>query len=140
MARKDLEKETERPRYYSQFWLDVAAGRRVIGAGKGARGEEAEAGETESAPELSTKAGKGVERVQDTPSRGGRASRSPASPAAPAERHRSLADLVAAAGLVDLEADEEIANLEEGNVSTSLVPLPAAEEATDGGGTSRRTL
>ena len=31
MARKDLEKETERPRYYSQFWLDVAAGRRVIG-------------------------------------------------------------------------------------------------------------
>ena len=34
MARKDSEKEAERPHYYSQFWLDVAAGRRIIGAPK----------------------------------------------------------------------------------------------------------
>jgi hypothetical protein len=34
MTRKDNEKESERPHYYSQFWLDVAAGRRVIGAPK----------------------------------------------------------------------------------------------------------
>lgn len=34
MARKDSEKDSERPHYYSQFWLDVAAGRRVIGAPK----------------------------------------------------------------------------------------------------------
>jgi hypothetical protein len=34
MTRKDSEKESERPHYYSQFWLDVAAGRRVIGAPK----------------------------------------------------------------------------------------------------------
>jgi len=34
MTRKD-DKETERPHYYSQFWLDVAAGRRVIGTPKG---------------------------------------------------------------------------------------------------------
>ena len=33
MTRKD-EKDTERPHYYSQFWLDVAAGRREIGASK----------------------------------------------------------------------------------------------------------
>jgi hypothetical protein len=35
MTRKDSEKETDRPHYYSQFWLDVAAGRTVIGAAKG---------------------------------------------------------------------------------------------------------
>lgn len=34
MTRKDSEKEAERPHYYSQFWLDVAAGRRIIGAPK----------------------------------------------------------------------------------------------------------
>ena len=33
MARKESEKEAERPHYYSQFWLDVAAGRKVIGGG-----------------------------------------------------------------------------------------------------------
>jgi len=33
MTRKD-EKDTERPHYYSQFWLDVAAGRREIGSSK----------------------------------------------------------------------------------------------------------
>ena len=33
MTKKD-EKDPERPHYYSQFWLDVAAGRRVIGAPK----------------------------------------------------------------------------------------------------------
>ncbi|HLX39486.1 MAG TPA: hypothetical protein VKR42_03100 [Ktedonobacteraceae bacterium] len=31
MARKDSEKDADRPHYYSQFWLDVAAGRRIIG-------------------------------------------------------------------------------------------------------------
>ena len=35
MTRKDSEKDTDRPHYYSQFWLDVAAGRTVIGAAKG---------------------------------------------------------------------------------------------------------
>ena len=39
MARKDSEKETDRPHYYSQFWLDVAAGRRVIGGPKPEDGE-----------------------------------------------------------------------------------------------------
>jgi hypothetical protein len=33
MIKKD-EKDADRPHYYSQFWLDVAAGRRVIGAPK----------------------------------------------------------------------------------------------------------
>lgn len=47
MTRKDSEKDAERPHYYSQFWLDIAAGRRVIG---GPRPEE-EAAE-EEIPEL----------------------------------------------------------------------------------------
>jgi Cobalamin biosynthesis protein CobT (nicotinate-mononucleotide:5, 6-dimethylbenzimidazole phosphoribosyltransferase) len=42
MARKDSEKDSERPHYYSQFWLDVAAGRRVIGAPKPEEGEAVE--------------------------------------------------------------------------------------------------
>ncbi len=45
MTRKDSEKDSERPHYYSQFWLDVAAGRRIIGAPKL---EEGEAGESDS--------------------------------------------------------------------------------------------
>lgn len=53
MTRKDSEKETDRPHYYSQFWLDVAAGRTVIGAAKGE--DEIVPGEDEtdiSEPEL----------------------------------------------------------------------------------------
>jgi|SRR5215467_3849629 len=40
MTKKDSEKEVERPHYYSQFWLDVAAGRRVIGTPKPEDGTE----------------------------------------------------------------------------------------------------
>jgi hypothetical protein len=51
MTRKDSEKDAERPHYYSQFWLDVAAGRRVIGAPKpGDESELAEAEPEEPAP------------------------------------------------------------------------------------------
>src|SRR6266700_1399664 len=51
MTRKDSEKDAERPHYYSQFWLDVAAGRRVIGAPKpGDENELAEAEPAEPAP------------------------------------------------------------------------------------------
>ncbi len=34
MTRKESEKDSDRPHYYSQFWLDIAAGRRVIGGPK----------------------------------------------------------------------------------------------------------
>ncbi len=34
MTRKESEKDSDRPHYYSQFWLDIAAGRRTIGAPK----------------------------------------------------------------------------------------------------------
>jgi hypothetical protein len=130
MARKDLEKETERPRYYSQFWLDVAAGRRVIGGGKGAQEEEADGGEAESAPELSTKAGKASKGPAMSPV----VEAEPAARRSPGQPLRlsgaeSLADLAAAAGLVDLEADEGMADLEEEDVSEELEPLPEAEEA-----------
>lgn len=59
MTRKDTEKEAERPHYYSQFWLDVAAGRRVIGTPR--MGEEAEPVEAEApepvAPRKAARAG-----------------------------------------------------------------------------------
>ena len=45
MTRKDSEKDTDRPHYYSQYWLDVAAGRAVINAPKVE--EEAELVETD---------------------------------------------------------------------------------------------
>jgi hypothetical protein len=49
MTRKDSEKDPERPRYYSQYWLDVAAGRRVIGAPKSDEGAEGVEPETPEA-------------------------------------------------------------------------------------------
>lgn len=48
MTRKDSEKEADRPHYYSQFWLDVAAGRHVIGAPK--PGDEGDIAEPELEP------------------------------------------------------------------------------------------
>lgn len=48
MTRKDSDKDAERPHYYSQFWLDVAAGRRIIGMPK--PNEDGETAEPE-APE-----------------------------------------------------------------------------------------
>lgn len=51
MTRKDSEKDTDRPHYYSQYWLDVAAGRVAISAPKVE--EEAELPEVElEMPEL----------------------------------------------------------------------------------------
>jgi hypothetical protein len=53
MTRKDSEKDTDRPHYYSQFWLDVAAGRTVIGAAKIEEQTDLVEDETEmSEPEL----------------------------------------------------------------------------------------
>ncbi len=51
MTRKDSEKDSERPHYYSQFWLDVAAGRRIIGAPR-PEDEAAELETPEPAPPL----------------------------------------------------------------------------------------
>jgi hypothetical protein len=47
MTRKDSEKDTDRPHYYSQFWLDVAAGRTVIGAAKAEEETDLTEGEAE---------------------------------------------------------------------------------------------
>jgi hypothetical protein len=54
MTRKESEKESERPHYYSQFWLDVAAGRRIIGTPKPGS-EEAEISEPETAEHISAR-------------------------------------------------------------------------------------
>jgi len=42
MRRQDSEQEAERPHAYSQFWLDIAAGRRVIGESQPEEAETAE--------------------------------------------------------------------------------------------------
>jgi hypothetical protein len=115
MVRKDSEKDVERPRYYSQFWLDVAAGRRVIGGGKGALEiDEGDMSEQDTLPEGTVK--------------GAPAAKSSTAPAAPAEAParwaasagqqpvhlsgtESLADLAAAAGLVDIGENEEVPEL-----------------------------
>jgi hypothetical protein len=49
MTRKETEKDSDRPHYYSQFWLDIAAGRRTIGGPKPEDGEGIEP-EIEVAP------------------------------------------------------------------------------------------
>jgi hypothetical protein len=141
MARKDSEKDVERPRYYSQFWLDVAAGRRVIGGGKGAlelETDEGDMSEQDTLPEVNVK--------------GAQAAKSSPAPAAPAEAparwtasagqqsihlsgKESLADLVAAAGLVDIGENEEVPELtgdfSEDVEQISESPLVLGEEPED---------
>jgi hypothetical protein len=55
MTKKDSEKETDRPHYYSQFWLDVAAGRKIIGSGRAGEEEGAEPEPQETAPRKSAR-------------------------------------------------------------------------------------
>lgn len=68
MTRKDSEKDTDRPHYYSQYWLDVAAGRVAISAPKVE--EEAELPEVElempePEPTPLRKAGRSTASVSD---------------------------------------------------------------------------
>ena len=75
MTKKD-EKEADRPHYYSQFWLDVAAGRKVIGASKAEDGaDQAEADLQEPTPQARRggRAGAGI-----SPEDGYREARAPA--------------------------------------------------------------
>jgi hypothetical protein len=39
MIRKDIAQDADRPRFYSQFWVDIAAGRREIGGPRSATAE-----------------------------------------------------------------------------------------------------
>src|SRR6266487_4724651 len=56
MTRKESEKESERTHYYSQFWLDVAAGRKIIGAPKA--NDELDTYEQELEPAILRKPGR----------------------------------------------------------------------------------
>jgi alpha-glucosidase (family GH31 glycosyl hydrolase) len=56
MTKKD-EKDADRPHYYSQFWLDVAAGRKVIGAKSEDGTDQADADLSEPIP-LARKGGR----------------------------------------------------------------------------------
>jgi|SRR5579859_2887947 len=61
MTRKDSEKDSERPHYYSQFWLDIAAGRRVIGGPKPNEEVDNELdAEAETEPAIVHKPGRGT--------------------------------------------------------------------------------
>jgi hypothetical protein len=136
MARKDLERETERPRYYSQFWLDVAAGRRVIGGGKGAQESEEGEAEVEAAPDMTAKSGKATKGSAPQPVvEAEPAARRPTAPAAHQplrlSEAESLADLAAAAGLIDIDADEEAGQPEEGDAIEDMEPLPATDVDLD---------
>jgi hypothetical protein len=64
MTRKDSEKDSERPHYYSQFWLDIAAGRRTIG---GPKPEDGEAIETETAEPVPQRSPKRVNEPEEFP-------------------------------------------------------------------------
>ncbi|GHO76164.1 hypothetical protein KSD_39350 [Ktedonobacter sp. SOSP1-85] len=64
MSKKDNEKDSERPHYYSQFWLDVAAGRRIIGAPK-EEGESEGENEAPIAPAPIRRASRVQENIQE---------------------------------------------------------------------------
>jgi hypothetical protein len=64
MTKRDNEKDSERPHYYSQFWLDVAAGRRIIGTPK--PNEEDEQTEAELLEPVSHLAGGYVSSTQQS--------------------------------------------------------------------------
>ena len=75
MTKKD-EKDADRPHYYSQFWLDVAAGRKVIGASKTEEGlEQADVDLQEPTP-LARRGGRASESI--SPGDGYRETRAPA--------------------------------------------------------------
>jgi hypothetical protein len=135
MTRKDSEKDAERPHYYSQFWLDVAAGRRVIGTPKIEDGaDQAEAETPVPEPTPLRKAGR---NSTATVADGYKETRLPsvAEPAVepeedyvePEEEEVELADTVDDLELPTLDADE---TFEDADIS-DLDLNPEEEEAED---------
>lgn len=127
MTRKDSEKESERPHYYSQFWLDIAAGRRVIG---GPRPEEnGEGGEAEAeAPEpvLPRRSGRATASAAD----GYRETRS--APIAEPEPEPEEEEVVEPE-YEEMDAENEVDDLELPNivVDDETEGLDVAEELTE---------
>jgi hypothetical protein len=115
MTRKDSEKDSERPHYYSQFWLDIAAGRRTIG---GPKPEDGEASESEIAePVLQQRPGRvsEVETFSDTP--------------APLNGHREEVAYPAADEEYAAEPEEElVADAEEPNEVDYQEDIPIEDE------------
>src|SRR6185437_3184603 len=107
MTRKDSEKDADRPHYYSQFWLDIAAGRRVIG---GPKPEEAEANDVE-APELAP-ARKAGRSTADT-------------------LKETRASAVAESEIEDEEELDQDTTVEEAEIPTILIDEDADEAGND---------
>jgi hypothetical protein len=75
MTKKD-EKDADRPHYYSQFWLDVAAGRKVIGGPKSEDGADQADVDLQEPTPLARKGGRAGASI--SPADGYRESRAPA--------------------------------------------------------------
>jgi hypothetical protein len=123
MTKKD-EKDADRPHYYSQFWLDVAAGRKVIGAPKTEEGaDQAEA----EIPEPVTAARKVGART--APADGYQETRSPSAVEPAYEEYSEPEEEVELAS--DLN-DEDIPNIVVEDFPeeelTSFEPAPVDEE------------
>jgi hypothetical protein len=137
MTRKESEKDTERPHYYSQFWLDVAAGRRVIGSPKVV--EESEAGERES-PESA--AARKSARTGHSGAADGReepgAQPSAAQAVESQEQETSTAAAVSAAAAVPTEVVSEAG--EQTVVREEEIPTIEVEEELEGEGPAEETI
>jgi hypothetical protein len=129
MTKKD-EKDADRPHYYSQFWLDVAAGRRVIGTPRTEEGSdqtEAEMPEPVSAARKAAGRAASVDGYQET------RSPSAAEPAYEEEYSEPEEEVDLASDL----NDEDIPNIvvedfpEEDLVSLEPAPIDEEEEAEE---------
>ncbi|MEO6890664.1 MAG: hypothetical protein ABI456_14780 [Ktedonobacteraceae bacterium] len=124
MTRKDSEKDAERPHYYSQFWLDIAAGRRVIGGPKS--DEETELAEPETVEIAAPRRGGRVTTVPD--SDGHRDTRTRIQPEVDDEAEAEFEDELDS----ELEVDEdeltdEVDDQELPNILIDEIDIPDAE-------------
>ncbi len=112
MTRKESEKDSERPHYYSQFWLDVAAGRRIIGAPKPEDNEPAEVETPEPTPARRASRANDHEHVSDRRAAAdGLAERVVHPVAEPIAAQRDFAEPEAALDLTDEDTEDEVPDL-----------------------------
>jgi hypothetical protein len=131
MVRKDSEKDSERPHYYSQFWLDVAAGRRIIGAPK--PGDETEQGEIEipesPAPRRAGRIGGGHEEPFMSPAPSNGHSENIAHPVAePIVDDEEIVEPEAEELLVDEDQEYQEEDLEDTDIPDMDLTSPEEEE------------
>jgi hypothetical protein len=120
MTRKDVTQDIDRPHYYSQFWIDVAQGKRDVTAGRIA---DAEAEEIEEEPEQEFEPAPAVAKAPAKPKPAGKAPEKKPEPARPTIT--SLADLANIDLLMKSSAEmdsDEVPDIESGAID-DLGPL-----------------